>query len=301
MGEFIKNIIRKTYHSMQKHYLTFRILVKIKEMGITRKVNSWILRSSDEELRKNPSADMIASRKFYEDNKERIKQMLSLLADEKSRQVWGGVMQYRMRRTPLKPEWYSENDQYFVEDIIKMEEGEVFIDGGAYTGDTIQQFMDLSKKKKKKYRRIIAFEPDKINFQLAGEFFSQKNDVVLINKGLADEEKELVFSGSGATARIAEIMSDETTVVPVVNIDAVPECRDATWIKMDIEGAEMDALRGAEKVIKKNRPKLTICIYHSDEDMVRIAEYIHQLVPEYRLYVRHHSRSKVETVLYAVR
>ena len=75
---------------MQKHYLTFRILVKLKEMGITRKVNSWILRSSDEELRKDPSADMIASRKFCEDNKERIKQMLSLLADEKSRQVWGG-------------------------------------------------------------------------------------------------------------------------------------------------------------------------------------------------------------------
>ena len=69
---------------------------------------------------------------------------------------------------------------------------------------------------------------------------------------------------------------------------------------MDIEGAEMSALQGASEVIRKNRPKLTICIYHSDEDLFRIAEYVHELVPEYKLYIRHHSKSDVETVLYAV-
>lgn len=62
----------------------------------------------------------------------------------------------------------------------------------------------------------------------------------------------------------------------------------------------MDALKGARMTIQTNYPKLAICIYHSDEDMLRIIEYIHELVPEYRLYVRHHSKSNVETVLYAV-
>lgn len=69
---------------------------------------------------------------------------------------------------------------------------------------------------------------------------------------------------------------------------------------MDIEGSEMDALIGAEQTIRRNHPKLTICIYHSDEDMIRIIEWIHHIDPKYRLYVRHHSRSAVETVVYAV-
>ena len=62
----------------------------------------------------------------------------------------------------------------------------------------------------------------------------------------------------------------------------------------------MDALMGAQEVIRRNHPKLTICIYHSNEDMIRIAEYIHELVPEYNLYIRHHSKFEGETVLYAV-
>ncbi len=62
----------------------------------------------------------------------------------------------------------------------------------------------------------------------------------------------------------------------------------------------MMALKGAENIIRNNRPKLAVCIYHSDQDMVEIIKYIHQLVPEYRLYVRQHSDSYIETVLYAV-
>ena len=69
---------------------------------------------------------------------------------------------------------------------------------------------------------------------------------------------------------------------------------------MDIEGAELPALQGAEHIIKKNKPKLAISIYHSDEDMLRLAEYIHELVPEYRLFIRAHRPGIAETVLYAV-
>lgn len=69
---------------------------------------------------------------------------------------------------------------------------------------------------------------------------------------------------------------------------------------MDIEGAEMDALFVAQETIWRNHPKLAICIYHSDEDMIQIIEYVHSLVPEYKLFVRHHTRGRCETVLYAV-
>ena len=69
---------------------------------------------------------------------------------------------------------------------------------------------------------------------------------------------------------------------------------------MDIEGAELPALQGAKNTIQKNKPKLAISIYHSNEDMLRLAEYIHGIVPEYKLYVRAHTMGIAETILYAV-
>ena len=62
----------------------------------------------------------------------------------------------------------------------------------------------------------------------------------------------------------------------------------------------MDALSGSIKTIRRNKPKLAICLYHSLEDMVRIIEFVHETVPEYKLYVRHHTGDEEETVLYAV-
>lgn len=90
-------------------------------------------------------------------------------------------------------------------------------------------------------------------------------------------------------------------VISVVSIDGCDECSEATFIKMDLEGAEQKALKGAEETIKRNKPKLAICIYHSDEDMIEIIDYLHNLVPEYKLYVRHHSTAAIETVVYAIK
>ena len=128
----------------------------------------------------------------------------------------------------------------------------------------------------------------------------QKN-VVIVKKGLSDKEKILLFEQKGAANSQLEVDEDKANAkIQVINMNSVPECWNATWIKMDIEGAEFSVLRGAEEIIKRNRPKLTISIYHSDEDMIRIAEYIHKLVPEYKLYIRLHPRYGVDTVLYAV-
>jgi len=85
--------------------------------------------------------------------------------------------------------------------------------------------------------------------------------------------------------------------VPAVRIDDITN--NATFIKMDIEGAELNALKGAKKTIIANTPKLAISIYHQLNDLWEIPIYIKQLVPEYKLYVRHHSKTIAETVLYA--
>ena len=72
-----------------------------------------------------------------------------------------------------------------------------------------------------------------------------------------------------------------------------------TFIKMDIEGAEYEALLGAKETIQKNKPKLAISIYHKPEDIISIPKLIKSMVPNYRLYIRHYSNADNETVLYA--
>lgn len=147
----------------------------------------------------------------------------------------------------------------------------------------------------------MAFEPGNSNYKVLSKKFVEGDvTVTMIKKGLSDSEKHLRFLDRGSSSGIVSQDVSTGTMIPVTNIDSVEECRDATFIKMDIEGAEMEALYGAKETIMRNHPKLAICIYHSDADMIRIAEYIHGLVPEYKLYVRHHTKRNHETVLYAV-
>ena len=115
-----------------------------------------------------------------------------------------------------------------------------------------------------------------------------------------DLERIICFSFETYNELNATMSKDaEVMKVSMKRIDDCTECQDMTMLKMDIEGAEYNALEGAKDTIVEKKPKLAICIYHSDEDMVRIPEWIHELVPEYKLYVRQHSNCFCETVLYA--
>lgn len=88
--------------------------------------------------------------------------------------------------------------------------------------------------------------------------------------------------------------------VEVTSLDTELEGKEVTFIKMDIEGAELEALIGAESLIKKNRPKLAISIYHKMEDIIEIPQIILEYYPDYRLYLRHYSIITTETILYAI-
>lgn len=213
----------------------------------------------------------------------------------------GGVVAFRTHRVPINKDQYSgSKEQYFLPELIHIEDGEVFVDGGAYIGDTIDRFIEVAKQEKVQYSKIVAFEPNQNNLQVLRKKHRNNDKVRVIRKGLSDREFTLLFKEDGGRSLIVKDEAQATTKIPVIDIDHVPECRDATWIKMDIEGAEMAALHGAKETILRNHPKLTICTYHSAEDMIRIPEYIHELVPEYRLYIRQHTMHAGETVLYAL-
>lgn len=126
-------------------------------------------------------------------------------------------------------------------------------------------------------------------------------NTTLINAGVYDHDGTVRFAVSSSTGSKISEDGDGIVDVRVQTIDSLA-LEKVTFIKMDIEGAELNALKGAEKTLLRDKPKLAICIYHSNEDMLGVAEYLHRLLPEYKFHVRHHNCCpyETETVLYAL-
>lgn len=193
---------------------------------------------------------------------------------------------------------FTEN-QYFPDDVITMKKGETFVDCGAYTGDTVTAFLDkLKRDNVPGYRAIYALEPTPAAFERLAAMSRSLDNCFCFQKGVWDQEETLPFNVSGRESIIHDSGSGTIDLVPLDSLcDNVP----VSFIKMDVEGAELKALRGAVNVIKKNRPTLAICIYHKPEDIITIPRFIKSLHPDYKLYVRGHSRLVTnEFVLYAV-
>lgn len=191
----------------------------------------------------------------------------------------------------------SYNDQYFGPDFIRYEPEEVFVDAGCCNLRSSLALRGHCGRVKKVY----AFEPEPENYKvcLRNREKYRFPEVELLPFGVWSERTTLHFSaGNAAVSRVSEAGDSSIQVMPID--EAVDPDERVTFLKMDIEGSELEALKGARHTIQKDRPKLAVCIYHKPEDMTEIPLYIKSLVPEYRLYVRHHSNRYGETVLYAV-
>jgi FkbM family methyltransferase len=103
----------------------------------------------------------------------------------------------------------------------------------------------------------------------------------------------------GQTASYSIYKKDNLKKTEMVKLDDILYGKRITLIKMDIEGAELNALKGTENIIKAQKPNLAICLYHKLNDFWEIPLFIKTLVPEYHLYVKHHSSTFWGTVLYA--
>lgn len=121
----------------------------------------------------------------------------------------------------------------------------------------------------------------------------------LFQAGLWSSDTELSFC-IGANLAGSRVTKGGTETISVRSLDSVLQGKRASFIKMDIEGSELEALKGAEETIRKWRPKLAISMYHKPEDIWELPLYVKKLVPDYRLYLRHHSNAKWDFVLYAV-
>jgi len=187
--------------------------------------------------------------------------------------------------------------QYFESDILLPKDNEILVDVGAYDlTDTLSFYKWASKG----YKKIYAFEPDPTCYLKCKEILEsavaiETKKVELVNKGLSCKRGTIdlpaVYDPSGISK------SSKMIKVDVISLDEFLNGRPATFIKMDVEGAEMDVLAGMEKTIKQYKPKLAVCIYHKHEDLYEIMSYILSLVPEYKCYIRHYTSTELEEVL----
>jgi len=188
-------------------------------------------------------------------------------------------------------------NQYFEENILVPKSDEIFVDMGAFD---LQTSLDFVKWAKHGYKEIHAFEPDKSNYKQCLNRIATKNEfeklkIHMVNKGAGLKNEKIRFSENGGSSSIS---ADGVTEIEVVSLDSYLNGSPVTFIKMDIEGAELDALMGAKDTISKWKPRIAISIYHKHSDVIDIPKYILSLVPEYRMYIRHYTARATETVLF---
>lgn len=237
------------------------------------------------------------------DKSKKLKKMLDYtdanLADQESRDI----IHNRCKTFLTGDLSYIDKNEinshsYFSQDFYPISSDEVLFDCGAFTDDTIEDFVTFTNKK---YKKIVGFEPDEKNVKRLNAFINNKiENVVVIQKATGDKNGKVAFLNNGNMfSKTVDVKdsSDELSV-DIVRLDNYIDYH-PTLIKMDIEGAELDSLIGATQIIKTLKPKLAICIYHMPFDFYEIPKFLKSLVPEYKFKVRQHESGFCETVLYA--
>lgn len=223
-----------------------------------------------------------------------IRELASWLADETSVSVLNDLVRFRISGDIRFHPAVDIPNQYCPPDVpIDLRDG-VFVDCGAYTGDTYLALVGLGVK----LRQWIAFEPDLENYKKLCAVAQDANvEAFLYPCGVGDKMSEVSFAvGEGAASHVG----GDASRVRVLALDgAIPQAR-PTYIKLDIEGFEAEALQGMRKLLTRSRPALAVSIYHKPADLWELPRLVRSLLPDSRLYLRQHGHNGFDTVLYAI-
>jgi len=225
---------------------------------------------------------------LLKDNLEEVANLFEMITEDKSRYLLQKIIKMRLYPNTLFINNLYTPDQYFSSDVISFNEQEIFVDVGAFLGDTVVRFANAVQGR---FRKILAFEPDRECYVALCRNMREhqfERDVCCMNMGLHETVTEMpLYYAPGQS-------------VYMTTLDSVLGDETVSFIKMDIEGYELPALAGAAKTIRRCRPKLAICVYHKLSDLWRIPLFIKHLVPDYSLRFRLHNRSSpAELVCYA--
>ncbi|MDR1675015.1 MAG: FkbM family methyltransferase [Tannerella sp.] len=234
---------------------------------------------------------------FVMNHREPLEALYDSLCDPLSKDSFVAYLLAKTRQDMQYIQPYFDKIQYFPTGFFTLTDHESYFDCGAFTGDTIADFLNATGGK---YRHIWAAEPDPSNYRQLVRYITdrQLTDIDMINRGIYSFTGQLPFQAEGSM--LSMITEDASQVVDVDTVDHIAAGQPVTYLKMDVEGAELMALHGAGQTILAHRPLLGISIYHKQRDLIDIPAFIKSLAPEYRFYFRVHKKLAIDTVLYAV-
>lgn len=230
---------------------------------------------------------------------EDVMRAAKLWADEESVAEYQAQIQLRALGDPSYLSQPALEESYILEGVFQLESDDVFLDCGAYDGDTIRSLLDGQFP----FGRIEAVEADSHSFARLAEYVTTlepeiRNRIRLHHCAVGAHYGEVPFEDTGGVE--SKISQQGRILVDLVPIDGMFASRRVSIIKMDIEGGEHDALLGAQHVIQRDRPILAVCVYHSQEDIWRLPLLIRSLCPEHCMYLKAYRGDGIQTVAYAV-
>lgn len=231
---------------------------------------------------------------YFLENKEKFERVYESLADEKSRKTYENVINFKISgKIEYLNECTADKDEVY-NSILKLSENEVYIDLGAYNGDTALEFAAAANNR---YRHIYAFEPNPKNYKKLCRNTETLHDVTAFNAAAWKEDTVLRFTKN--EGRMSRNSASGEVEIPALSSDNAVKGQ-ATLIKLDVEGAEAEAIEGARRHISGGA-SVVCALYHRNEDLFAIPLKLLEINPGFKLYVRHQLYIPAwETNLYAI-
>jgi FkbM family methyltransferase len=231
---------------------------------------------------------------------EQVKQAFQLWADEESANEYLAQLRWRLYLDFDGLPYPVQHEQYFPQDLLTELTDEVFIDCGAYDGDTIAA---LIAQEKHSFKQVVALEPDPANITKLEHYKSslsadRQQQISILPLAASNTNGLVRFAATGnAASVISEVGGIE---VKCIKLDDILNNLSPTFIKMDIEGAEINALMGSVNTISQEKPVLAICSYHQQDHLWKIPLLISSISSGYRFFLRAHGQECYDCVCYAI-
>lgn len=229
----------------------------------------------------SPYSDILFDKEYFQTHYNEIMSARGIFQDHKSRDCFDDIISFRLSGE-ISYLFKNTSDMKSIQSEILSDKYGVFVDAGAYKGDTAAEFLRYSKQPEK----IIAFEPDVKSCEKCDAFLKETGvEYELYNLGVWREECVMDFGSAGSRGSGIE-SNKKTRKVKFCTIDQVLDGRKADYIKYDVEGAEKEAIIGSIATIKKHAPDLCISLYHKPGDIFELPLLINKINPSYKFYLR---------------
>lgn len=243
-------------------------------------------------------------------NADHVMEVFDLFEDDYSRRLYLHLIKRRIKGKNPSPK-YVNGELYFSFPFFRGNGiREVFVDCGAYVGDTLERFI---WSRDGSFGKIFAIEPDDGNVKamecrirrLQGEWGLKDEQICILPYAVSDQNSvgyiDKYEKSNGLSSKLTSEKTFDRSEISKISIMSIDECISEPFdlLKADVESYEYRMLIGAEKSIKKYKPKLAISIYHNAVDFYSIPLLLHDMVNEYKFSIRHYSNKLEDTVLYA--